>query len=146
MKSAFKRKTRPLIKGAKAPSLWPRGVIPLERGSVLSRNIDFFLFSFFIFSFSPLRRRNGDFSSSRWLYSTNGVSLGGSCRRRKTTSPLTVALIDQGKRGDISRGWCRRRSKTVTVGESKGKDEFICLSVWLFQSCMSLDCSISSWI
>ena len=129
MKSAFKRKTRPLIKGAKAPSLWPRGVIPLERGSVLSRNIDFFLFSFFIFSFSPLRRRNGDFSSSRWLYSTNGVSLGGSCRRRKTTSPLTVALIDQGKRGDISRGWCRRRSKTVTVGESKGKDEFICLSV-----------------
>ncbi|XP_013617813.1 PREDICTED: glutathione S-transferase T3-like [Brassica oleracea var. oleracea] len=40
-------------------------------------------------------------------------------------SPRTVAIVDQGKQRDVSRGCGRRRRQTVTVGESKGKNEFI---------------------
>ncbi|KAF2600169.1 hypothetical protein F2Q68_00011744 [Brassica cretica] len=43
----------------------------------------------------------------------------------ETASPLTVAIVEQGKRRDVSRGCDRRRRQTETVGESKGKDEFI---------------------
>ncbi|WZZ51102.1 hypothetical protein YC2023_051209 [Brassica napus] len=83
MENPFIMKRRPLIKEAKARSLEPRGLMLLERGSVVSRDI------------------------------------------AKTASPLTVAIVDQGKRRDVSRGCCRRRRQTVTVGKSKGKDEFI---------------------
>ncbi|KAH0899696.1 hypothetical protein HID58_049264, partial [Brassica napus] len=40
-------------------------------------------------------------------------------------SPRTVAIVDPGKQRDVSRGCGRRRRQTVTVGESKGKNEFI---------------------
>ncbi|KAL0704468.1 hypothetical protein Bca4012_070893 [Brassica carinata] len=106
MENPYITKTRPLIKRAKARSLMATWLFVIgERNSGVTRHrvVSSFFF-FFLFSFSPLRRRNGDFYSFRWLYSINGVSLGGSCRRRKTASPLTVALVDQGKRRDVSHG------------------------------------------
>ena len=78
-------KRRPLIKEAKARSLEPRGLMLLERGSVVSRDIAFFL-HFFSFCFSSL------FSGDEKAIS---LLLGGS------TQPMagfSVAHVDEGKR------------------------------------------------
>ncbi|KAH0877816.1 hypothetical protein HID58_065210, partial [Brassica napus] len=107
--------TRPLIKRAKARLLMATWLFVIgERNSGVARHRVVSSFLFFCF---PSLLSGDEMAISIffwWLYSINGVSLGGSCRRRKTASPLTVALVDQGK----------RRRKTVTVGESKGKDEW----------------------
>ena len=84
----------------------------------------FFLFLFFLLSFfllsSPTRSK-GDFTSSRWIYSTKRCLSRWILSANENGVPLSVPLLDQGKQRDLPGGGSWRGSKSVTVDAQKNR-------------------------